>query len=101
MPELVILPEAEQDIGAAYEWYEERRPGLGDKFLDCVNTCLQRIRQTPTMHGYVFETYRRGLVQHFPYAIFYESTDEVVTVYCVCHTSQNPNKWRNRLSGDR
>lgn len=27
--ELVVAPEAEQDIADAYAWYEERRPGLG------------------------------------------------------------------------
>jgi plasmid stabilization system protein ParE len=101
MPDLVILPEAEQDITDAFDWYEGRRPGLGEEFLRCVNACLQAIRQTPEMHGFVFETYRRGLVRRFPFAVFYESTDAVVTVYCVFHTSQNPNKWRNRLSGDR
>jgi plasmid stabilization system protein ParE len=97
MPELVILPEAEQDIAEAYDWYETRRAGLGKEFLSRVNACLQAIRQTPAMHGFVFETYRRGLVRRFPYAIFYEFADETVTVYCVFHTSQNPDKWRNRL----
>ncbi|MEW6574359.1 MAG: hypothetical protein AB1374_12100 [Bacillota bacterium] len=34
--ELVVAPEAEQDITDAYAWYEERRPGLGEEFLSCV-----------------------------------------------------------------
>jgi len=29
---LVLAPEAEQDIAVAYDWYEMRRPGLGEDF---------------------------------------------------------------------
>jgi hypothetical protein len=29
---LIILPEAEQDVLLAYIWYEEREPGLGEEF---------------------------------------------------------------------
>jgi hypothetical protein len=28
--ELIIAPEAEQDIAEAYDWYESRRVGLGE-----------------------------------------------------------------------
>jgi plasmid stabilization system protein ParE len=32
--ELVVAPEAQQDIEEAYGWYEERRSGLGEDFLN-------------------------------------------------------------------
>ncbi len=32
-------------------------------------------------------------------AVFYEYENETVTVYCVFHTSRNPDKWRERLGG--
>jgi hypothetical protein len=38
--ELVIAPEAESDIAEAYDWYEGRRPGLGEEFLSSVDACL-------------------------------------------------------------
>jgi hypothetical protein len=40
----------------------------------------------------------RKLVRRFPYAIFYESSDDAVTVYGVFHTARDPKKWRHRLS---
>ena len=49
------------------------------------------------MYSVIHESYRRALVRRFPYAIFYEYGDEVVTVYCVFHTSRDPEKWRQRL----
>ncbi len=45
--ELIIAPEAEQDIAEGYAWYEGRRTGLGEEFLSCVEACLEAIRRTP------------------------------------------------------
>jgi plasmid stabilization system protein ParE len=95
--ELIIAPEAEQDLAEAYSWYESRRAGLGEEFLTNVDACIQAIRRTPEMHRMVHENYRRGLVRRFPYAVFYEYVNDVVTVYCVFHTSRDPAKWRQRL----
>jgi len=95
--ELVVAPEAEQDIGDAYAWYENRRHGLGEEFLSCVDACIQRICRMPELHAKVHEDYRRALVRRFPYVIFYEYAGGTVTVYCVFHTSRNPDKWRERL----
>ncbi len=95
--ELIIAPEAEQDIADAYGWYEDRRVGLGEEFLSCVDACIQAICRTPELHAQIHENYRRGLVRRFPYAVFYEYAADAVTVYCVFHTSQDPDKWRPRL----
>jgi hypothetical protein len=49
--ELVIAQEAEQDIADSYAWYEDRRAGLGEEFLSCVDAYIQAICRTPTcMH---------------------------------------------------
>ena len=48
--------------------------------------------------GAVLENYRRRLLRRFPYAVFYEHTNGIVTVYCIFHTSRDPAKWRRRLS---
>ena len=95
--EPVLAIETEQDISEAYDWYENRRHGLGEEFLSCVDACIQSMCRTPELHAKVHEDYRRALVRRFPYAIFYEFTNKIVTVYCVFHTSRNPDKWRERL----
>jgi plasmid stabilization system protein ParE len=95
--ELIIAPEAEQDVAEAYAWYERQRVGLGEDFMNSVDVCLHAICRTPEMHQKVHEEYRRGLVRRFPYAVFYEYAGGTVTVYCVFHTSRDPNKWKERL----
>ena len=32
----VLLPAAKRDVKKAYEWYEEQKSGLGDRFLERV-----------------------------------------------------------------
>ncbi|HEV3260957.1 MAG TPA: type II toxin-antitoxin system RelE/ParE family toxin [Gemmataceae bacterium] len=96
--ELIIAPEAEQDVAEAYTWYEGQRAGLGEEFLSCVDAHIQAICRAPKAHTVIHENYRRGLVRRFPYAVFYEYANETVTVYCVFHTARDPDKWRQRLA---
>lgn len=94
---LIIAPEAQQDVDEAYCWYEDRRPGLGEEFLGCVDACIHAICRTPDLHPIIHEEYRRALVRRFPYAVFFEYSADNVTVYSIFHTSQDPNKWHRRL----
>lgn len=94
---LIIAPEAQQDVDEAYCWYEDRRPGLGEEFLSCVDACIQAICRMPDLHPILYEEYRRALVRRFPYAVFFEYSADKVTVYSMFHTSQDPKKWRSRL----
>jgi plasmid stabilization system protein ParE len=96
--ELIIAPEAQHDVDESYSWYEDRRPGLGEEFLSCVDACIQAISRRPELYAKVHEEYRRALVRRFPYAIFYEYTSGKVIVYSIFHTSQDPKKWRSRLA---
>lgn len=95
--DLIIAPEVQRDIDEAYSWYEERRPGLGEEFLSCMEACIQAIIRTPEIYAKVHEEYRRALLRRFPYAIFYEHLVGKVTVYSVFHTAKDPQKWHNRL----
>ena len=95
--ELVIAPEVEQDLDEAYGWYEDRRVGLGEDFLSCVDACIQAICRTPEMHEKVHKDFRRALVRRFPYAVFYEYVPGTVTIYCVFHTSRSAEKWQQPL----
>jgi plasmid stabilization system protein ParE len=96
--ELIFTPEAEIDLSEAYDWYEGRRVGLGEEFLSSVEACLEGIKRFPAMYAVVHDDFRRALIRRFPYAVLYEHTEIVVTVYAVFHTSRDPDKWRRRRS---
>ncbi len=95
--ELLISPEANQELEEAYSWYEERRQGLGEEFLSCVEATIQTIMRNPGLYAKIFKDYRRALIRRFPYAVYYEYIDNKIFVYSIFHTSKNPGKWKSRL----
>jgi plasmid stabilization system protein ParE len=94
---LSLISEVGQDLSAAYSWYNERRIGLGEEFLTCVDACIQSICRRPELSPVVYKNFRRALVRRFPYSVFYEYVGGTVVVYAVFHTSQNPLKWQRRV----
>ncbi len=42
-----LHPEAQSEIRSAALWYEERRAGLGDEFIEEVSKVLWRVEQAP------------------------------------------------------
>jgi len=98
LAKLRILAAAESDIDEAFTWYEQRQTGLGFEFMRAVDARIRAIQRNPGMCGFVERPYRRALLRRFPFAILYASTDDIVTIYAVFHTSQDPAKWRARLS---
>lgn len=96
-PELLFTSETHQDIDDAYDWYEKRRYGLGDRFLASVRKCIDRILDAPLSFAVVERDYRRAMLNRYPYAIIYEYDGRYVTVYAVIHTSRDLGVWRGRL----
>lgn len=94
---LIVTPAAHLDIAQAYDWYEDRRPGLSEDFLGAVDACVQRIRRNPELMPIAYETYRRGILRRFPYTVIYEAVSDVIAIYAVFHSSRDPEKWRQRL----
>jgi plasmid stabilization system protein ParE len=94
---LVIEPEAEADLLAAYEWYEEQRAGLGDDLLLCIEAALEAIRDRPTSFPIAHETTRRALTRRFPYLVLFVEGTVIISVIGIFHTSRDPKSWKLRL----
>jgi hypothetical protein len=45
--DLVIKEEAIVDMQQAYDYYEERKTGLGERFLNTLEEYLGRVRKNP------------------------------------------------------
>jgi len=95
--ELLVRPEAEEDLRRAYLWYEDKRSGLGDDFLLCIETALSQILKNPLQYSYLHRELRRALVRRFPYAIFYVVSSQVISVIAVLHCRRDPETWGKRM----
>lgn len=94
---LILEPEAEDDLGDAYRWYEEQRAGLGREFLQCVENVFDRIRRSPEMHAVTYKSVRQTLVRRFPYVVCYTFEEDSVHVVAVFHGHRDPNDWKSRM----
>ena len=93
---VVIRPEAEADLAEAYQWYEEKRPGLGERWLLSVEAALSAIQRFPESFPVVHQHVRRALLRRFPYGVFYVVEGSAVVVLAVFHCQRDPKRWQER-----
>ena len=94
---LIVRPEAEAEMTDAFDWYEDRVPGLGFEFLLCVDAVFSAIQRTPQHYPCVHKTARRALSRRFPYEIIFVEDDERVVVLSVFHAKRNPKRLMERI----
>lgn len=88
---LLIKAEAIRDMTEAFDWYEEKRTGLGAEFLDEVETYYDRITHDP-LHYPSHLDQRVAVMHRFPYKI----EGDAIAVYAVYHHKRDPQKLAER-----
>lgn len=96
--ELIISPEAEAEMGEAFDWYEEQLPGLGSDFLLNVDAALQTILRNPKQFPCVYKHLRQTLIRRFPYQIFFLLEKSKIVVLAVFHARRSPKRWLERAN---
>jgi plasmid stabilization system protein ParE len=86
-------PSADRDVENAFGWYEERRPGLGDEFLEEVDAAVTRIAENSRAHQSVRGRIRRAVLHRFPYLLFYVIDPQEIVVLACMHASRDPESW--------
>ncbi len=93
---LEIRSKAEDDIREAVRWYERERAGLGARFLDQLEALLERIGEHPLQFPEIEAGVRRGLVNRFPYGVYFITEEERIVVLAVLHLHRHPDTWKHR-----
>lgn len=94
---LLIRPDAELDIQAAFEWYETHASGLGSEFVRAVDVCLSGLGRNPLAYPLVYRQVRRAMLRRFPYNILYVLDQQNIAVVACYHSKRDPKSWQNRL----
>ena len=93
--DVVFRPQAEDEALEVRRWYEARREGLGNEFGAEVDEVVARIAANPLAFQRVRGDTRRGVLQKFPYAIYFlETTTEIIVL--AIHGRQDPSRWQTR-----
>ena len=93
---IILRAEAESEFRQAFQWYEDRFPGLGTSFVVAVDACLQAIGRNPQAYQKKHKNIRGGPVRRFPFVIYYLFDRETVVVLAVFHASRDPQIWHER-----
>jgi toxin ParE1/3/4 len=98
--------EAREELTAAAEWYEARRPGLGLDFVAEVVRGVASIRESPETwprwHGLTTrKPVRKFVLRQFPFVLPYAVHEGTIVVLAVAHGRRRPGYWRARLDSSK
>ena len=90
--------EAEAELDAAVDYYEQIREGLGVDLQNQVEHAIGLIRQNP----HLFPQHnplgiQKCLLKRFPYTIFFLEFNQYIWVVAVTHQKRKPGYWKNRV----
>jgi plasmid stabilization system protein ParE len=92
-----IHPDAISEILDAAAYYKRHKRGLGDAFLEEVNSGIQRIRRSPKQYAKISGEVRRHIIgRRFPYGILYRIFADHIRVLAVSHLRRKPDYWKYR-----
>jgi toxin ParE1/3/4 len=97
---LIVRPDAEADIAAGYDWYEEQREGLGREFVEEISTTMAAVQSEPLRFPAMFRKLRRALVHRFPYGIFFVVRSDTLIVVAATHLARDPRRIHRRAKAD-
>jgi toxin ParE1/3/4 len=99
---VVIRPEAINELLCSARWYDQRRAGLGNEFVDEAWAALERIRAMPTAFGR-YELYRgtdeirRAGLARFPDSVIFLVEPDGIVVLAFAPDRRRPLYWLDRL----
>lgn len=96
MPALRFHPEIVFEVKASYFWYQKQAKGLGDDFLDELESAYQAIIEFPRVWPFFQRGFRRFLLSKFPFSVIYQEHDGIIYVVAVMHNSRKPGYWLHR-----
>jgi len=91
---LVLSERALNDLVEAWEWYDYKQEGLGDKFKATIYKSLNTIKLNPEIGTIRKRSYRDIVVARFPYIIIYrvDKRSKTIFIATIFHTGRNPLK---------
>ena len=93
---LAFHPAAREELLAAVDRYEQRRPGLGAAFLAAVQSAAQHALEWPETGGPLGRELRRIFVRRFPYYLLYALERDQLYAVAVGHFRRHPRYWADR-----
>lgn len=88
---------AEEDLARGIAFYEAQRPSLGTYFLDSLYADIDSLILYAGIHAKPTGRFHRALSKRFPFALYYEVNNDIITVVAILDCRQNPSAITERL----
>jgi len=96
--EIIISPEAENELNISKEFYDSKQENLGKGFVKEVDNTIDRIAENPEQFLKVkLKQVRKARVNRFPFGIYFAVKDNLINILAVFHYNRNPKKLNKRL----
>ena len=89
MQHIRLMEEARQDLLLGKAFYDGLQQGVGDWFHDSLIADIESLYVHAGVHEQHFGYYRM-LAKRFPYAIYYDTSPEYITVVAILPIRRNP-----------
>lgn len=97
MQEVRFDPRAEEEFLQAAQYYEEKEPGLGLRFVLAVKEAVRIAGSRARIHREVGVGCRKCFVSRFPYVLIFRERDELLQIIAVMHTRRQAGYWKERV----
>lgn len=87
--DVIVLPEAANDLKDGKKFYSQKGDKVGDYFVDNLLSDIEALVIYAGIHNKHFGCYRM-LSKRFPYAIYYEIEGKTAVVVAVLPMRRNP-----------
>jgi len=76
----------------SFQWYEDRLPGLGERFIGSLDKSISQLLNSPESYPVKKGKYREISLSKFPYLIIYEvvKKQRAIFILHIFHMRRNP-----------
>ena len=92
-----LLPEAENDLYEALDYYKEIDISLKNNFINDLDNTFDKILKFPNLYPFETKTSQKILMNKFPYIILYEKYNEIIMILAIFHTKRDPKDLYTRI----
>lgn len=93
-----FLKPAEAEVDEAVIYFDEQRPGLGDRFEQDLLATVTFIIEHPLSGKRISEHVRKFRLRTFRYNVIYVIDELEIVIVAVAHHRRRPGYWQSRLT---
>ncbi len=87
---IVFSQMAQIELEETVLYYESEKEGLGEIFKTIVIEAMDKLEIFPELYMKISPNVRRVVLSKFPYNIFYNYKEEVITIISIAHQHKKP-----------